>query len=154
MAMPKRMGNISQRGTSITELMVSLAIAALLLVLMGSELQAMMGRVNLEAAISEVEADLRYARTLAIWERQLIQVSIDTNRVNITLIRNGDPTNIVHAPRSLSRRGVRSVHSTGGVLLSFSPRGTSATPTTLTLEGLNGTRRTLTVSLTGIVRVQ
>jgi Tfp pilus assembly protein FimT len=154
MAMPKRMGKISERGTSITELMVSLAIAALLLVLMGSELQAMMGRVNLEAAISEVEADLRYARTLAIWERQPIQVSIDTNHVNITLIRNGDPKNIVHAARLLSRRGVRSIHSTGGVLLSFSPRGTSATPTTLTLEGLNGARRALTVSLTGIVRVQ
>jgi type II secretion system GspH-like protein len=40
------------------------------------------------------------------------------------------------------------------VLLSFSPRGTSATPTTLTLEGLNGAHRALTVSLTGIVRVQ
>jgi len=152
--MLKRMGNISERGTSITELMVSLAIAALLLVLMGSELQAMMGRVNLEAAISEVEADLRYARTLAIWERQSIQVSLDTNHATITLFRNGNPTNLVHAPRSLSRRGVHSIDSTGGVLLSFSPRGTSATPTTLTLEGRNGTRRVLTVSLTGIVRVQ
>ncbi len=152
--MQKRMRKISERGTSITELMVSLAIAALILVLMGSELQAMMGRVNLEAALSEVEADLRYARTLAIWERQPIQVSLDTNHANITLFRNGDPTNIVHAPRSLSRRGVNSIHSTGGMLLSFSPRGTSATPTTLTLEGRNGARRVLTVSLTGIVRVQ
>jgi Tfp pilus assembly protein FimT len=154
MAMQKRMRKISERGTSITELMVSLAIATLLLVLMGSELQAMMGRVNLEAALSEVEADLRYARTLAIWERQAIQVALDTNHANITLFRNGDPTNIVHAPRSLSRRGVHSIHSTGGMLLSFSPRGTSATPTTLTLEGRNGARRVLTVSLTGIVRVQ
>src|SRR5437870_12893792 len=154
MVMQQRMRKISERGTSITELMVSLAVAALLLVLMGSELQAMMSRVNLEAAISEVEADLRYARTLAIWERQPIQVSIDTNLVKITLIRNGDPKNIVHAPRSLSRRGVRSIHSTGGVLLSFTPRWTSDTPSTLTLEGPNGAHRVLTVSLTGIVRVQ
>ena len=152
--MRKQMRKIGEKGTSMTELMVSLGIAAFLLVLMGSELQAMADRVNLEAAISEVVGDLRYARTLAIWERQPIQVSLDTAQTKITLLRNGDPMRPVHPPRSLSRRGVRSIHSTGGTSLTFSPRGTSATPTTLTLEGRNGDRRVVTVSLTGIVRAQ
>ena len=149
-----QMTGIGEKGTSMTELMVSVAIAALLVVLMGSGLQAMVDRVNLEAATSELVGDLRYARTLAIWERQPIQVALDTGQLNVTLFRRGDPMLPVQTPRSLTRRGIRSIHSSAGTFLSFSPRGTSATPTTVTLEGRNGGRRVVMVSLTGVVRAR
>ncbi len=152
--MSKRITKISEMGTTITELMVSVAIAALLSVLMASGLQAMVDHVNLQAATSEVVGDLRYARILAMEERQPIEVSLDTGQITVTLLRNGDPTKPVQAPRFLSQRSVRAMHSTGGSSLSFSPRGTNATPTTLTLEGRNGDRRVVTVSLTGIVRAR
>ena len=87
-------------------------------------------------------------------ERQPIEVSLDTGQITVTLLRNGDPMRPVQAPRFLSQRSVRSLHSTGGSSLSFSPHGTNATPTTLTLEGRNGDRRVVTVSLTGIVRAR
>ena len=149
-----QMSRNSEKGTTITELMVSVAIAALLVVLMASGLQAMVDRVNLEAATSELVGDLRYARTLAIWERQAIQVALDTAQLNVTLLRRGDPMQPVQTPRSLTQRGIRSIHSSGGTSLSFSPRGTSATPTTVTLEGRNGDRRMVMVSLTGVVRAR
>jgi Tfp pilus assembly protein FimT len=149
--MSKRTTKFSQTGTTITELMVSVAVAALLLVLMASGLQAMVDHVN---ATSEVIGDLRYARILAMKERQPIEVSLDTGQITVTLLRNGDPTKPVHTPRFLSQRSVRAMHSSGGSSLSFSPQGTNATPTTLTLEGRNGDRRVVTVSLTGIVRAR
>jgi Tfp pilus assembly protein FimT len=152
--MSKRTTKFSQTGTTITELMVSVAVAALLLVLMASGLQAMVDHVNLQAATSEVIGDLRYARILAMEERQPIEVSLDTGQITVTLLRNGDPTKPVHTPRFLSQRSVRAMHSSGGSSLSFSPQGTNATPTTLTLEGRNGDRRVVTVSLTGIVRAR
>jgi Tfp pilus assembly protein FimT len=145
---------MSEKGTTITELMVSVAIAALLVGLMALGLQAMVDRVNLEAATSELVGDLRYARTLAIWERQPIQVALDTGQLNVTLFRRGDRTQPVQTPRSLTSRGIRSIHSSAGTALSFSPAGTSATPTTVTLEGRNGDRRMVMVSLTGVVRAR
>jgi type II secretion system GspH-like protein len=114
----------------------------------------MMDRVNLEAAASELIGDLRSARILAIWERQAIQVSFNPQSAVVTLFRESDTVHPIRSPRNLGRRGVRTIGSTGGQLLMFSPRGTSATPTTLTLEGRNGDRRVVTVSLTGIVRAR
>ncbi len=152
--MSKRITKIGETGTTITELMVSVAVAGLLLGLMASGLQGMVDHVNLQAATSEVVGDLRYARILAMEERQPIEVSLDTGQITVTLLRNGDSTKPVQAPRFLSQRSVRVMHSTGGASLSFSPYGTSATPTTLTLEGRNGDRRVVTVSLTGIVRAR
>ena len=152
--MSMKMTRIGEKGTSMTELMVSVAIAGLLVGLMGLGLQVMVDGVNLEAATSELVGDLRYARTLAIWERQPIQVALDTAQLNVTLFRRGDPMQPVQASRSLTRRGIRSIHSSAGTSVSFSPRGTSATPTTVTLEGRNGDRRMVMVSLTGIVRAR
>ena len=153
-SMSKRITRLHETGTTITELMVSVAVAAVLLVLMASGLQAMVDHVNLQAATSEVVRDLRYARILAMEERQPIEVSLDTARITVTLLRNGDPTKPVEAPRLLGQRSVRAMHSSGGTSLSFSPHGTNATPTTLTLEGRSGERRVVTVSLTGIVRAR
>ena len=152
--MSNRMTKMSETGTTVTELMVSVAVAALLMGVMAAGLQAIVDHVNLQAATSEVVGDLRYARILAMEERQPIEVSLDTDQISVTLLRNGDSTKPVQAPRFLRQRSVRTMHSTGGSSLSFSPHGTNATPTTLTLEGRNGDRRVVTVSLTGIVRAR
>jgi Tfp pilus assembly protein FimT len=148
-------GNLKMReekGMSTTEVVVSLAIAGMLLLLLGSELQAMVARVNLDAAAAEIIGDLRYARTQAVWERQVIEVSIDEAQAVLSMARQSNPTQLIRPSRNLQSRGVLAIRSTGGTVLSFSPRGTSATATTLTLEGRNGEHRVITVSLTGIVR--
>jgi Tfp pilus assembly protein FimT len=154
MTMSNRMTKMSETGTTVTELMVSVAVTGLLMGVMATGLQGIVDHVNLQAATSEVIGDLRYARILAMEERQPIEVSLDTDQISVTLLRNGDSTKPVQASRFLRQRSVRAMHSTGGSSVSFSPHGTNATPTTLTLEGRNGDRRVVTVSLTGIVRAR
>jgi len=143
-----------ERGMTTIELAISLAITGTLAVFLGTELEAMTDRVYLDTAVAEVLGDLRYARNLAVWERQAVQVAVDQEQPAVTILRTGVPAEAVGPTRNLVNRGVRVLRSTGGSLLSFSPRGTSATPTTLTLENRRGTQRVLTVSLTGIARAR
>jgi hypothetical protein len=133
------------------ELAISLALAGAISLFFGTELEAMANRVYLETAVAEVLGDLRYARSLAAREGQTVHVAVDQERPEVTILRAGRPD---APPRNLGARGIRAIRSTGGNLLSFSPRGTSATPTTLTLEDRRGTQRVVTVSLTGLARTR
>jgi Tfp pilus assembly protein FimT len=144
----------TEGGMTAAELAIGVAIIGLLSVFMGAELQAFADRVYLDTAVAEVVGDLKYARTLAVREKRIIQVAIDQETPGVTVLRTGEPPQPVAPTRNLSGRGVRAIRSSGGNLLSFSPRGTSATPTTLTLEDRKGAQRVVTVSLIGISRTQ
>jgi Tfp pilus assembly protein FimT len=141
-------------GMTMAELVIVLAITGALAVFLGTELQAMADQVYLNTAVAEVVGDLRYARSLAVREGQTIQVALDPDQPGVTLYRSNDATQPLAPMRNLRNRGIRTIHSTGGSVLSFHPRGTSATPTTLTLEDRRGVQRVVTVSLTGIVRAR
>ena len=143
-----------EEGMTVAELAVVLAITGVLSLFMGTELQAMADRVYLDTAVTEVVGDLRYARNMAVREGQPVQVAVDADQPAVTLFRSIDPARPVAPSRNLKDRGVRTIRSSGGRLLSFHPRGTSATPTTLILEGRRGDQRVVTVSLTGIVRAR
>jgi len=144
----------NERGMTIAELTIVLAITGVLSLFMGTELQAMADRVYLDTAVAEVVGDLRYARSMAVREGEPIQVAVGAEQPGVTLFRSSDPARPVAPTRNLQNRGVRMIRSSGGRLLSFHPRGTSATPTTLTLEGRRGDQRVVTVSLTGLVRAR
>ncbi len=143
-----------ERGMTMAELVIALTITGALSVFMGTELQATAERVYLNTAVAEVVGDLRYARSLAVREGQTVQVALDPDQPGVTLYRSSDATQPVAPMRNLMNRGIRTIGSTGGRLLSFHPRGTSATPTTLTLEDRRGAQRVVTVSLTGVVRAR
>lgn len=143
-----------EQGMTTAELVIVLAITGALSLFMGTELQAMADRVYLDTAVAEVVGDLRYARAMAVREGQPVQVAVDAEQPGVTLFRSGDSARPVAPTRNLKNRGVRMIRSSGGRLLSFHPRGTSATPTTLILEGRRGDQRVVTVSLTGIVRAR
>jgi len=139
---------------TLIELAVVLALTGILSLFMGTELQAMADRVYLDAAVTEVVGDLRYARTMAVREGEPIKVALGGDQPGVTLFRSSDPAQPAAPTRNLKDRGVLAIRSSGGLLLSFQPRGTSATPTTLTLEGRRGDQRVITVSFTGIVRAR
>ena len=143
-----------ERGFTMAEAAVVLAITAALSLFMGTELQAMADRVYLDAAVADVMGDLRYARSLALQERQTVEVAIDAEKPSLALFLAGDATRPIAPARNLMNRGVKVIRSTGGNRLAFYPRGTSATPTTLTLEDRHGAQRVMTVSLTGLVRAR
>ncbi|TLY25637.1 MAG: hypothetical protein E6K64_03320 [Nitrospirae bacterium] len=143
-----------EKGMTMAELVIVLTITGALSVFMGTELQAVADQVYLNTAVAEMVGDLRYARSLAVREGQTIQVALDPDQPGVTLYRSSDATQPVAPMRNLMNRGIRTIRSTGGRVLSFHPRGTSSTPTTLTLEDRRGVQRVVTVSLTGIVRAQ
>jgi Tfp pilus assembly protein FimT len=143
-----------EEGMTTTELVVALAVTGALAVFLGTEFQALADQVYRDTAVAEVVGDLRYARSLAVREGQTIRVALDPDQPGVTLYRSSDATQPVAPMRNLQNRGIRTIRSTGGHVLSFHPRGTSSTPTTLTLEDRRGVRRVVTVSLTGIVRAQ
>lgn len=155
MRRPTEHGNIlDERGLTLIELAVTLAITGVLSLFMGMEWHAMADRISLNAAVTEVVGDLRYARSMAVREGAPVKVAVGADQPGVTLFRSSDPAQPVAPTRNLKDRGVRAMRSSGGLLLSFQPRGTSATPTTLTLEGRRGDQRLITVSLTGIVRAR
>lgn len=155
MRIPREQGSIrNERGMTMIEMVIGLAITGALSLFMGTELRAMADRVYLDTAVAEVVGDLRYARSMAVREGEPIQVAVGADQPGVTLFRSSDPAQPVAPTRDLKDRGVRAIRSSGGRLLSFQPRGTSATPTTLTLEGRRGDQRVVTVSLTGIVRAR
>ena len=143
-----------EQGMTTTELVIFLAITGALSVFMGTELQAVADQVYLNTAVAEVVGDLQYARSLAVREGQTIRVTLDPDHPGVTLYRSSDATQPVAPMRNLMNRGIRTIRSTGGRVLAFHPRGTSSTPTTLTLEDRRGVQRVVTVGLTGIVRAR
>lgn len=143
-----------EQGMTMIEMVIVLAMTAVFSVFMGTGLEAMAGRIYLDTAVAELVGDLRYARSMAVREEETIQVAVDSGQPGVTLFRASAPGQPVAPTRNLMNRGVRVIRSTGGNLLLFHPRGTSATPTTLTLEDQRGAQRVVTVSLTGIVRAR
>lgn len=143
-----------EQGMTIAEMMIVLAMTGVFSLFMGTELKSMADRVYLDTAVAELVGDLRYARGLAVREGEVVQVAVGSGQPGVTLFRASIPGQPVAPTRNLMSRGIRAIRSTGGHLLSFHPRGTSATPTTLTLEDGRGTQRVVTVSLTGIVRAR
>src|SRR3989441_3986450 len=111
-----------ERGMTMAELVIVLAITGALSVFMGTELQAMADQVFLNTAVAEMVGDLRYARSLAVREGQTIQVTLDPDQPGVVLYRSSNPTQPLAPMRSLRNRGIRTIHSTGGRVLAFHPR--------------------------------
>jgi prepilin-type N-terminal cleavage/methylation domain-containing protein len=143
-----------EQGMTMVEMVIVLAMTAVFSLFMGTGLQSMADRIYLDTAVAELIGDLRYARSMAVREEETVQVAVDSGQPGVTLFRASAPGQPVAPTRNLMNRGIRVIRSTGGSLLSFYPRGTSATPTTLTLEDRRGGQRVVTVSLTGIVRAR
>src|SRR5207245_9382152 len=119
-----------ERGMTMAELVIVLAITGALSVFMSTKFHAMADQVYLNTAVSEVVGDLRYARSLAVREGQTIRVALDPDRPGVTLYRSSDVTQPVAPGRNLMNRGIRTIRSTGGRVLALPPRRTTATAAT------------------------
>src|SRR5207253_2833577 len=103
-----------ERGMTMVELVIVLAITGALSLFMGTELQAMADRVYLDAAVAEVVGDLRYARSMAVREGFTVQVAVNADQPGITLFRSGELAKPLAPGRDLQKRGVKAIRSTGG----------------------------------------
>src|SRR2546426_10659608 len=101
-----------ERGMTMAELVIVLAITGALSVFMGTELQAMADQVYLNTAVAEVVGDLRFARSLAVREGQTIRGSLRPDPPGVTFYPYCVFPHAVAPVADPRKHGIRTIHLT------------------------------------------
>ncbi|MGH7231828.1 MAG: GspH/FimT family pseudopilin [Nitrospiraceae bacterium] len=143
---------MNENGVSLIEMMIVVALVGLMLVMSGGGLVAAAARQQSKTATTELAAELRGARHLAMTRRERVQVIFqpETSRVRIAFADS--PENAVRQFDFDDRKVVVERLSNGPSVI-FYPGGRVATPTTITLRSVRQERSQLTISLTGRVSI-
>ena len=148
--MPKEFRE-QERGWSLTELLIVLAIMGIMAGLAGPSYQALTAKVQARSATIEIASELRLARQLAMAKRERLRVIFDQEGRTITL-RRADTEGILHV-YDYADKGVIVEEPSSGPELLFHPSGRSASPTTIRVRDSQGRKITFTVSITGRVSI-
>lgn len=148
----------SEQGFSLMELIIVMAIMG---VLSGSALVSFVSQLphhRLNGATRGLVSDLRWARQLALAERQPVSVVFDLEKERYQIERSSKPGLPVGWVRDLQDRRsgfgeIDLVNSTGGPVISFQPNGITTNWTTITLRNSRNEQRQMTVILTGRVKI-
>ena len=142
---------IGSAGKTLQEMLLVMAVVALLLGIAGESFLAAASRTREMAARAEVGSELRMARQIALSRGERVRVSFETPGTRIRTELADRPGTVVRE-YDLSRSGLVVDSLSRGQDVTFYANGKTATPTTITLRSLrDGTVRKLTVSLTGRV---
>lgn len=143
---------MSERGASLVEVVMVLGLIGILAAQVGESLVSAASRHRESTVATELAAELRAARTLAMKRRERVQVVIDhqTDRV---LIQSADAPGALLREYSYHDRGIVVESVSNERALVFAPSGRAATPTTITLMSQRGQRWRVTLSLTGRVSI-
>ena len=143
------------KGTSLLELLVVLALTAIVAGIGALSHQAMRPALDLRSAARQVVTDLRAARMRAVAEntsRRVVFPSGATGYQPQRKIGNAyvDDGVAVSLPRGIL---ISDCTATGNGI-SFKPRGNAATFGTVSIRNSNGDERSIIVDIAGQVRVQ
>jgi len=149
----------NESGHTLIEAVTALAVLALLTGLASAGFSGPMSHLRLNHAVRAFASDLRWARQLAIAEGRPVQLVLDTEaeRYRVERIDSpGVPVQGVHDLRDRAQGygGIDLVGSTGGDHLVFQPNGLTADWTTVTLRNDRGEERSVSLILTGRVRIK
>ncbi len=140
----------NERGASLVELMIVLGLAGLMAGLAGESFGSVASHYRGKGMATELAAELREARYLALMRRERVRVVFDTGRMKIRTEPADRPDEII---REYTYQGKNVVFERlpGGPSLLFYPSGRTATPATIILRNSQSERWQITVSLTGRV---
>lgn len=144
---------MNERGGTLVELAIVAAIMGLVLGALGESLVAAAGKYRGQAVASELAAELRAARYLALLRRERVLVTIDPASARLRAVPAGRPDTVLRE-YDFGGRGVSVEGPSTRIAIFFYPSGRTATPATLRLRRSEQERWRLTVSLTGRVTVQ
>jgi len=139
-----------ERGASLIELLMVMGLASLLVALAGESFVSATSRYHDKSVTTELAAELRTARHLAITRREPVRVAFESEGTRIRTERANVP-GIPLRQYEYAGRGIVVERLSNGPSVVFYPSGRAATPTTITLRNIRQQRWQLTVSLTGRV---
>jgi type IV fimbrial biogenesis protein FimT len=142
-------GYSTESGKSLAELMVVVAIIAIMAAIAVPSYQGMATRIQARSGVAEIASMLRMARELAMARRERLLVRFDLLEKTVTL-RRADTEGLLEVYR-YSDKGIALDEPTAGLDLFFHPSGRSASATTIIIHDREHRRTTVTVSLTGRV---
>lgn len=142
-------GYSTESGKSFAELMVVVAIIAIMAAIAIPSYQGMATRIQARSGVAEIASMLRMARELAMARRERLLVRFELLEKTVTL-RRADTEGLLEVYR-YSDKGIALDEPTGGLDLFFHPSGRSASATTIIIHDREHRRMTVTVSLTGRV---
>lgn len=148
----------TQKGFSLIELIIVMVITGILSGLASVTFFSQLPHHRLSHAARDIVSDLRWARQLALAERQPVSVVLDIERERYQIERRSQPGIPIGWVRDLQDRGqgyggVDLVSSSGGRILTFYPQGTTNAWTTIVLKNQFGEQRQITVVATGKVKL-
>ncbi len=148
----------SQKGFSLIEVMIVMAVMVILSGLASVSFISQLPHHRLNSAARDLISDLRWARQLALAERQPVSVVLDLETDRYQIERQSRPGIPIGWVRDLQdrRQGfgeIDIVSSSRGRVIAFQPNGITTNFTTLTLRNAQGEQRQLTVALTGRVKI-
>jgi len=149
---------MNNRGFSFIELLISLAVTAILVGMAAFQFSDQTKQTSLSHASRSLISDLRWARQTAVSRGEEIRLILDpvTDRYWIELVANpGIVVGIVRDFRDGKQGygGTDLVSSSNGNTVRFFPKGTTNTWTTITLQNDNGKQHQITLLATGRVRL-
>ncbi len=148
----------SQKGFSLTEVMIVMAVTAILSGLASVSFVSQRPHHRLNGAASDLISDLRWARQLALAERRPVSVVLELETDRYRIERQSRPGIPIGWVRNLQdrRQGfgeIDLVSSSGGRTLTFYPQGTTNTWTTIIIRNKSGEERRISLVATGRVKL-
>lgn len=149
-----------QNGFSVVELIIALAIVAIISSITFFSWQRYVANANLRTATRELESDLFLIKERAVSEGVQYRITLDDGANSYTIEQGtaaGAPFNVIQTKNPASFGSGSSLLNTtfAGKRLTFQPRGTLAGGTgNITLRNSRGSIATITINITGRTHVQ
>ena len=137
----------TQRGFSLVELMIAIAVAAILGAIAMYSWQGYRDNINLKTATREVMSDIANSRQRAVAENTSYQMNFTNGASSYTITSGSTIT------KNLADFGNDLSFTSGNLQLTFLTRGISNNGT-ITLTNGKGSTATITINITGRTNVQ
>jgi type IV fimbrial biogenesis protein FimT len=143
---------MNQRGASLIELLLVVAIVAIAAAICGPPWSALAARQESWAVTRAIAGELRLARQLAMSRHARVRVVVDVDAATVRTELADEGASVL---RSYELAGKRTIVESlsNGAYVTFHPSGRSATANTIVLRDRQHNKRVITIGITGKVTV-